>query len=315
MKFKFLILFLINFGVLSVGLIFCPLEYKIHIKHFLFSKEIPNGYLIKLNSLESLSNYGFIQEGRVVESFKGNTKFNFRRSMHVLDSANSIISEFPYGMKSIGCGEHSDDLKKNIDWVLGKHGCCSDYTQVFIAFALANDIKVREVNNVGHTFLELYDHGVNKWIFFDPQYGLYAVDYKNQFMSAYEIFKAYESRVEFKFKYVSIYERTYKNNFLYSSHFKNLHGKRAYALLRYTNGNNIFTVNDWNIRLSFLNRSIRQFLLINLGIEPGYYVLYRNKVNHQYSSIILISFFPTMLSFNFLISELLNFILYRRFKI
>lgn len=62
-------------------------------------------------------------------------------------------------------------------------GYCSDFTQVFNAIAMASDIPVREwamsfdgFSGKGHAFNEIYDADLEKWIFIDSFYSLYAVD-------------------------------------------------------------------------------------------------------------------------------------------
>lgn len=53
-------------------------------------------------------------------------------------------------------------------------GCCSDYTQVFIALASANGLFAREVRIEGHVFAEVYFEKAQKWVWVDPQFGMTA---------------------------------------------------------------------------------------------------------------------------------------------
>ena len=61
-------------------------------------------------------------------------------------------------------------------------GYCADYSQVFSALALAMNIPVREWGiawdgfGMGHTFNEIFDTGINKWIFIDAYHSMYVVD-------------------------------------------------------------------------------------------------------------------------------------------
>jgi len=61
-------------------------------------------------------------------------------------------------------------------------GYCADYSQVFMALALAADIPVREWGfgedgfGAGHAFNEIYDTDYGKWIFIDPFQAFYVVD-------------------------------------------------------------------------------------------------------------------------------------------
>ena len=61
-------------------------------------------------------------------------------------------------------------------------GYCADYSQVFTALALAGDVPVREWGlgwegfGFGHTFNEIYDSSLDKWVFIDSFNSLYVVD-------------------------------------------------------------------------------------------------------------------------------------------
>lgn len=64
-----------------------------------------------------------------------------------------------------------------------ERGYCADYTQVFNGIAIAAGIPVREwgvsfdgFSGDGHAFNEIYDETLNKWIFIDSFYSLYAKD-------------------------------------------------------------------------------------------------------------------------------------------
>ena len=61
-------------------------------------------------------------------------------------------------------------------------GYCADYSQVFTALALAGKIPVREWGlaweafGPGHTFNEVFDSTLGKWVFIDSFYSAYVVD-------------------------------------------------------------------------------------------------------------------------------------------
>lgn len=76
-------------------------------------------------------------------------------------------------------------------------GYCADYTQVFNALALAADVPVREwgmsfdgYGGQGHAFNEVYDTGLDKWVFIDSFFSLYATDPAGRPLSAAELWAA-----------------------------------------------------------------------------------------------------------------------------
>jgi hypothetical protein len=61
-------------------------------------------------------------------------------------------------------------------------GYCADYSQVFTGLALAAKLPVREWGlawngfGFGHTFNEVFERELDKWVFIDSFYSMYAVD-------------------------------------------------------------------------------------------------------------------------------------------
>lgn len=67
-------------------------------------------------------------------------------------------------------------------------GCCSDFAKSAITILATIGIKSREINNNRHTSIEYFNSDTNSWIWIDPSYRLFAVNNKEDLLSAEEIF-------------------------------------------------------------------------------------------------------------------------------
>lgn len=86
-----------------------------------------------------------------------------------------------------GCGTITNLLGK-IAWVHAGGGCCSDYTEVFLALSSVAKLSAREVSfGDDHTVAAFYDPGSSRWIFIDPFYGLMARDSAGAWMSTRDV--------------------------------------------------------------------------------------------------------------------------------
>ncbi len=187
----------------------------------------------------------------------------FLRARHI------ALSFSRYG--GSGCGNYNEDFVKKIDWVSNGGGCCSDYSMVYIGLCLINNIEAREVYNIRHTFNEFWDPERQKWIFIDTEYLVMAKDSYGNYLSAFEIFQAQKSGLNFTLDFFGPKNESSKSlsyQYYSSSNFKCLMLKMQ---------NNVFTEESWNKALFFLPKSFRQFILITMGFQKGSLVLDENS--------------------------------------
>jgi hypothetical protein len=82
----------------------------------------------------------------------------------------------------MGGAIQSDNLDAYRGITADGRGYCADFTQVFIAIAVASNLPVREWSiafeefGAGHAFNEIYDAGQGKWILVDSFHSLYFID-------------------------------------------------------------------------------------------------------------------------------------------
>jgi len=208
------------------------------------------------------------------------------------------------------CGKFSDDLVKNMEWLnteTGK-GCCSDHSQVLIAYSLLANINTREVHNIAHTFNEYYDRQLKKWVWIDPQYCLMAKDSNNNYLSLLEIQNSFKNNITPKWKFFGTEIHT--ANSVAPELINNYFSKPAFEVIRMTLGNNVFTVDSVNQKLNKIPRNIRQLYLLTMKKQPQWvYHSSENKINY-YFKLIKYTFF-TFISSWFILNI---FLIYRLTK-
>ncbi|HSR37574.1 MAG TPA: transglutaminase-like domain-containing protein, partial [Phnomibacter sp.] len=199
-------------------------------------------------------------------------KPSFAGSNSTLDSARQIALALSTQPTKGHGTDQSDDLLNCVSLVAKGFGKCSDYAQSFAAACLENNIMVREVSNMTHTFNEIYLSSQNKWVFFDAQYCLTAHDNAGNWLSALDIFNAYANHTPFSFSSFAPYHK-FQSELQDIDGFYEVNGNSdAYQYLVVTNGINVFQVNKWNQYLNLIPKPARQFVLLSLGIQPGYLV-------------------------------------------
>ncbi len=196
--------------------------------------------------------------------------FNFQDSMPFTQRAQNIALTYSKNGGS-GCGKNSSDLIKNIRWLSedNGHGCCSDHSQVFIALCLVNKIFSREVHHKSHTFNEYYDPSLHKWIWIDTQYCLMAQDDKGNFLSlkeTYEILKD-KQKVNWYFFGTPLHQLYNASDY---QRITNYFTTEEFKILAMTLGNNVFEVDFYNKKYTWLPKEIKQFLLLSINKQPGY---------------------------------------------
>lgn len=127
-----------------------------------------------------------------------------------------------------GLSEASDiALEKMIE---GKGGVCSDIVQAFNNFCVVNNLKVREwgltripfdKNFGGHSFNEVYCQEFDKWIMFDPTYGLWFKAFSNIPLSVVELYEQIRTNELVSIKFLQNVEpRTNNLNYLKNIYLK-----------------------------------------------------------------------------------------------
>ncbi len=130
----------------------------------------------------------YVKPNRIPLQFKEEVeRIGFNASDAAFDKAKKMIL---YMSEHFGKGEGLGYPTVEMLNVLKKKslGVCSDYAVIFTALCIANDIKVREWGLVdslaykamgktlGHSFNEVYCKTWEKWVMFDPYYGIYFED-------------------------------------------------------------------------------------------------------------------------------------------
>lgn len=264
-----------------------PANLQINLRYALFSKKAPTHLVEKLNATDDLSFTGFKNPIRKYYSGKLNQILNpsFDHARNALDSARQIALALSNQPAKGHNHDQSDDLLQCVTMVSQGFGRCSDYAQSFAAACLENNIMVREVSNMTHTFNEIYIASLGKWIFIDAQNCLTAQDAYGNLLSALDIFNAYACHKPFKFvsfapcqKFIAMQRD--------SNRFYEVNGNSdAYQYLVITNGINVFQVNKWNRDFHTIPKAVRQFALLSIGVQPGYLVYDPN--NHIRPSLII----------------------------
>jgi hypothetical protein len=272
---KIIFLFILNLTFILSILYLTPDQLKIDVRTFIFSKKVNINSLAAYNKEDFLEPYGFLDWK---EKYYNLTEKKELLKIHLndgtfLDSLKQIINSFSR-TKASGCGTHSTNLMENFYWVKNGEGCCSDYSQVFLALLLSNGFNAREVHNLEHSFNEVYDKKNKKWIWIDSQYKLVAFNSVGELLSSYEIFKNYQSNKNINFSFL-----VEKNDAFYGMDVNKMiknefdwkyWSKSGFSVLFFTNGNNVFYENYLNLKYSFLPREISQTLFITLGLRPNY---------------------------------------------
>lgn len=251
-----------------------PDRFLIDLRFALFSKKAPTNFKTKFFHSNDLAYSGFRYPIKKYYTGKLNDilRPSFAGSKSTLDSARQIALALSTQPTKGHGNDQSDDLLNCVSLVAKGFGKCSDYAQCFAATCLENNIMVREVSNMTHTFNEIYLPSLKKWVFVDAQYCLTAHDNAGNLLSALDIFNAYANHTPLRFSSFAPYHK-FRSEYQSGNGFYHVNGNSdAYKFLVVTNGINVFQVNKWNQQLNMIPKPARQFVLLSLGIQPGYIV-------------------------------------------
>lgn len=103
-----------------------------------------------------------------------------------IERAQSLIRVAFAPGPQVGCGS-VNDLYAKLDWVQHGGGCCSDYTEVFLALGRLVGVYARQANfAVDHTVASFFAPELGRWVFVDPFLGVMSRD-STGFLSTQEV--------------------------------------------------------------------------------------------------------------------------------
>jgi hypothetical protein len=154
------------------------------------------------------------------------------------------------------------------------YGDCSDNAAVFMALGSFFGLTVREVHNTVHVFNEMYSDDLHKWIWIDPENAIMATNEKGEYLSLIEMTQMYidNKKIDFELFGKNKYPELRKNYFYYYYDKKD---KFSYIMM--TLGNNIYEVDKYMNRMTFLPKVFGQFIMLIGNIQPHYVIYSGNR--------------------------------------
>lgn len=288
-KIKLLKLICINIIISLAVLLLLPAQEKINLRWIFFAQKIKSKtpFLYSPPKLiDSLPDF-IIYKKKYLEEFKNEYKLNTLVWKQIDDSISTIrkvqsISLLYSKNGGPDCGEKSDNLIENIKWLSqdNGHGCCSDHSQTFLALSSIYGVFSREVHHFSHTFNEFFDPYWKKWILVDSQFCQMAQNDKGEYLSFYELNNIIERKEKFKWVFFGTSKHKFYST-LPSDHIN--YQLSNFQTMIMTLGNNVFEVDYYNQKLSWLPKEFKQFVLLVLKKQPRYLVY--DPHNNFYKSI------------------------------
>ena len=158
-------------------------------------------------------------------------------------------------------------LLQNLHYAAPVSGCCSDYTETFIALALSQDYFAREVRKTDHVFAEIYIPAMKKWIWLDPQFALTAyTEDEEEPLSLFELRREVLSSVDVKFFNHQSNTKISLSNL--PPAIAKFYKSDDFQEIKMLAGNNIWAEYKFNLKYSFLPKPLRQLLAYGADIKP-----------------------------------------------
>lgn len=263
------VLIFINICILFIIVLVLPNQLKIDIRWALFSN-VTDKQVFQLPP-EKMDDFKWSKDKfRKQFLYNNHLPFDTIKSDSVRHSIEKIVLKFSKN-GGIGCGEKSNNLIENINWVQegSGHGCCSDHSQVFLSLSLLNDIPSREVHHKSHTFNEYWDKELDKWIWVDSQFCLMAQNENGEYLGLLDIHTAFKNqkKVNWYFFGTSRHQLYQKNPYEDKNKYFT---SEPFGALIMTMGNNIFEQDYYNKKTYFLPKDLRQLILYSIGIYPKF---------------------------------------------
>jgi hypothetical protein len=187
------------------------------------------------------------------------------------DLAISIIQHLGNQTQSQICG--IDSLGKIVHDTDRGIGCCSDFSKAWIFYALYFGMQVREVSAPNHTTVEYFDRHTKSWFWLDPFNRIEIVNESGQPYNHYQLRR--QSLFDYaKFNRLDGAEKTFSPNVYHG------YAPSQLALVSWRLGVNFLYIERWDERLRYLGmpKSLRQLILLTIGIQPGWLILTTDAV-------------------------------------
>jgi hypothetical protein len=160
-------------------------------------------------------------------------------------------------------------LEQRIGQVLAGDGCCSDFNDAFVLRATYVGLKVREVNNMGHTTAEYFDPHESRWKWIDTSFRTQYADTSGRLLNAYQIRSSSLSR-PLRSIDLSPFDNSRFSSANYSGYLA-----ISNSIMYWTRGINLIDQENFEkpFRRLGLSKEMVQSIGLALGMRPGYLVL------------------------------------------
>ena len=289
---KFLLAAFGLWNLLAIGLILnLSNNEKVYIRAALFSKVVDDSQVSTEGAFDQMLEQGFLRDGPENNPRKLFTAGQLAKLDSLVTGAQSAncyvpsdgtpakltpsdclaralatdVSPYFLGGK---CGLDGS-LKARIGQIVKGVGCCSDFNDAFILRAKSVGLRVREVNNMGHTTTEYFDPHKLRWKWIDPSFRSQSADANGGLQSAYEI-RSHSQALPLHIVDVPPFDNRTFSSAKYSGYLA-----RNNSILYWTRGINLIETEHFEepLRRLGLPKGMVQMISLALGIRPGYLVL------------------------------------------
>jgi len=165
------------------------------------------------------------------------------------------------------CGE-IDELGTKLEVMLSgtAYGCCSDYSEAFLALAEHFGFVAREVINSRHSFDEVFDATQNRWILFDPMLITLVRDSNGEPLNALSVrnIERHGGRVTLQFQKPGMLR------YGPIRYWDSLYSSDAFAALRITLGSDVIGQSAAHQKVAGLPKPLAHLIEHLSGTRPGY---------------------------------------------
>ena len=285
----------------------------IDIRQSLFTEITDNPEVFEITKMTAAKKYSFLIENKsVIRDYSQRVKENVNYikpevidKLQTMDTAKKaqFITLLYSKNGGPGCGNYKD-LMHNILRLDDNNGmgCCSDHAEVFIALSHIFGLNSREVHHTNHTFNEVYDPDINKWLWIDTQFAIMAKDDKNNYLSLLEMTRYVNKGKQISYDFFGNASHTFSR--LLPIEHEYYDSKDDFEYIELTLGDNVFSQDHFNKKIIFLPKPIRQIIALVQGIQPKY-ITYTPKMTKtlkrfHYIKIIVIILVLTLSVINIL---------------
>lgn len=260
--------------MLTCTLAIQPAMSKIYLRSALFSEVISDSEMTGGVSLDEIISAGF-RTDRSPADYRQFLNPRFERELSALkaqatttdrDLAFAIATRLGDPRDSRICGVES--LGKIVFDTDRGQGCCSDFSKAWLFYANYLGLKAREVHNYGHTTVEFFDRQRNRWVWLDPYNKVKFVNPAGGPLNQREI------------REMSLFESAAVTRLPGSPPDFNPeryegYQPRGFAVVSWRRGVNFLEVERWDSRMRSwgVPKSLRQLVMLSVGVQPGWVVL------------------------------------------